>query len=207
MTAGKQEGAARTRRRGDALEQAIFDATLRIANEQGYAAVTFASVAAAAHTSRSVIYRKWGTPFELLHAAVIDSIRRDNATGQLSAKTYANGSLRADLLELMGDFASRADMNATNLLVQALHAELAQDSSEIVAFARANEESNLLIINRILDAAHARGECPRTAAQVPRSVRLLPFELIRYQAVFLRNAIAPKQLAAMVDDILIPLMG
>jgi AcrR family transcriptional regulator len=195
-----------TRRRGDTLEQAIFSATIDIAKAQGYAAVTFANVAEAAHTSRSVIYRRWHTPFELLNAAVASELTRSGEAERLLTKTYSNGSLRADLVQMLGDFARRADFAATTILVQALHAELSQDSREITPFLKNNEDNDLQIIDKLLQAAYDAGELKRTPQQIPRTVRLLPFELIRYHAAFLRETMSKRQIEELADDAIMPLL-
>jgi AcrR family transcriptional regulator len=197
----------KTRRRGDALEQAIFTAALDIAATQGYAAVTFANVAKAAKTSRSVIYHKWRSPFELVQAAVTNALTHDGNIERLANKQYQNGSLRTDLIELMGDFARRADFPVTNILIQALYAELAQDSRQVTDYFQANDEGDLEVIDRIIDAAWQRGETSRLAARIPRQVRLLPFELIRYRGALLRETVSKARIAAMVDEVVLPLLA
>ncbi|MDR1017066.1 MAG: TetR/AcrR family transcriptional regulator [Coriobacteriales bacterium] len=193
------------RRRGDKLEQAIFAATLRIAREQGYPAVTFAKVAEAAHTSRSVIYRHWPSPFELLYAAVIDSLQRDEGIASLSSRRYHNNDLRADLIQMLGDF-SRRDGQAVALLLQAMHVELALKGQAVNDLITRNEENDLEIIDRILASACARGEIAHTSEQLPRQVRLLPFELVRYHAAFLRESITQERLTTLVDQVFLPLL-
>ena len=48
-----------TRRRGELLERAIFDATLRQLAEVGYAGATMEGIAAAAGTGKASLYRRW----------------------------------------------------------------------------------------------------------------------------------------------------
>lgn len=59
----------RHRRRGEALEGAIFDAVVDELAELGYAAFTIESVAARAHTGKACIYRRWPTKQDLVIAA------------------------------------------------------------------------------------------------------------------------------------------
>ena len=60
------------RRRGDRLDAEIFRVTYRLLETEGYQAVTFARIAREAQTSRSVLYRHWDTPFDLVLDAVHD---------------------------------------------------------------------------------------------------------------------------------------
>ena len=59
-----------TRRRGDDLENTIYAATLKILARDGYEKTTFAQIAREAKTSRTVLYRRWDTIFELVHDAI-----------------------------------------------------------------------------------------------------------------------------------------
>src|SRR5215813_3482913 len=61
--------AVRHRRRGEALEGAIYDAVVDELAEIGYAAFTIESVAARAHTGKASIYRRWPTKQDLVVAA------------------------------------------------------------------------------------------------------------------------------------------
>ncbi|MEU4746994.1 helix-turn-helix domain-containing protein, partial [Actinosynnema sp. NPDC023658] len=59
----------KSRRRGAQLEQAILDAAWDELCEVGYARLTIEGVAIRAGTSKSVIYRRWGSRAELALAA------------------------------------------------------------------------------------------------------------------------------------------
>jgi AcrR family transcriptional regulator len=197
--------AGQHRRRGTNLERAIYAAALDLATRDGYGALTFANVANAAHTSRSVIYRKWPSPFALLHDAVIDWLRRSGAGVVLLDTEYANGNLRDDLIQLMSDFAGRADLVQIRLLIQGMYAELANNSNEILEFVADHEKDDLLLIDRILQPAHERGECP-APEEIPRRVRLLPFEILRYRLVFLGEATDSADIVEIADQIVLPLL-
>jgi AcrR family transcriptional regulator len=49
----------RPRRRGQTLEHAIFDAVLDQLQTVGYVGLTMEGVAAAAHTGKAALYRRW----------------------------------------------------------------------------------------------------------------------------------------------------
>lgn len=61
---------ARTRRRGQRLETAIFDAVLEQLQTVGYGALTIEGVAAAARTGKAALYRRWTGKDELVIAAL-----------------------------------------------------------------------------------------------------------------------------------------
>ena len=61
--------AIRHRRRGEALEDAIYDAVVDELAQIGYAAFTIESVATRAHTGKASIYRRWPTKQDLVVAA------------------------------------------------------------------------------------------------------------------------------------------
>ncbi|MDN5951451.1 MAG: TetR/AcrR family transcriptional regulator, partial [Loigolactobacillus coryniformis] len=93
----------KTRRRGVVLEAAIYQAVREIIDQDGIEAVTFQKVAAAAGTSKPVIYRRWDTPFELAIAAIQDKIRQDNQ-GRTDELVLTGTNLREDLLQVLQRF-------------------------------------------------------------------------------------------------------
>jgi AcrR family transcriptional regulator len=67
-----------TRRRGEALEDALLDAAWDELVEVGYGRFTIDGVAARAGTSRPVIYRRWPVRSDLAIAAVRRRAGRDD---------------------------------------------------------------------------------------------------------------------------------
>ncbi|WP_233262389.1 TetR family transcriptional regulator, partial [Lactiplantibacillus plantarum] len=59
------------RRRGNRLENAIYDTTYTLLSQYGLDQVTFSRVATAAATSRSVLYRYWDSTFDLIFHTII----------------------------------------------------------------------------------------------------------------------------------------
>jgi len=55
----EQATAPATRKRGEALRQAVFDAVLEQLNSVGYAALSMKKIADAAHTGTAALYRRW----------------------------------------------------------------------------------------------------------------------------------------------------
>ncbi len=87
------------RRRGDELEAAIRDATLALLAEHGPAGVTMEAVAAAARTSKPVLYRRWPDATALL---------RDTLLGVATAAIphEDTGSYRGDMLAVLRGWAA-----------------------------------------------------------------------------------------------------
>ncbi|GAA4606103.1 AcrR family transcriptional regulator [Actinoplanes octamycinicus] len=70
MSAAVEPGRGASRRRGDALRNAIFDAVLEQLRTVGYAKLTVESVAAASGTGKAAIYRRWPGRQELVADAL-----------------------------------------------------------------------------------------------------------------------------------------
>ena len=62
---------SRSRRRGEVLERALYEATLAELAEVGYGGLTMEGIAARAHTGKAALYRRWATKCELVHAALV----------------------------------------------------------------------------------------------------------------------------------------
>ncbi|WP_327086390.1 TetR/AcrR family transcriptional regulator [Nonomuraea sp. NBC_01738] len=90
------------RRRGDALNAAIFQAVLAELAEVGYARLTMEGVAERARTGKASLYRRWPTRIELVMAAVYHALPDPAATPD-------TGSLRDDLLEVLRRTAAALD--------------------------------------------------------------------------------------------------
>lgn len=83
------------RRRGKALEQAIFEATLAELAEAGYNAMTVEGIAHRARTGKAAIYRRWSTKDDL----IVDAL--DNELEIKRNEPPDTGSIRDDMLALM----------------------------------------------------------------------------------------------------------
>src|SRR5438477_13141160 len=83
-----------TRRRGVDLETAILDATLDLLATSGVGSLTMEGVAAAAHTGKASVYRRWPSKEDLL----VDAMRHGLPPLDEGPDT---GSLREDLLALL----------------------------------------------------------------------------------------------------------
>lgn len=83
-----------TRRRGDALRKAIFDAVFEQLRTVGYANLTMDNVAAAAHTSKTVLYRRWTSKDDMISEALREAL-------PAPAEVVLTGDVRADMHALL----------------------------------------------------------------------------------------------------------
>ena len=85
---------APTRRRGETLEHAIFDAVLDQLQTVGFGGLTMEGVAACAHTGKAALYRRWPRKEDL----VVDALH--HALPSLT-DLPDHGNVRDDLLDLL----------------------------------------------------------------------------------------------------------
>src|SRR5215469_10729252 len=62
---------SRSRRRGEVLKRALYEATLAELAEVGYGGLTMEGIAARAHTGKAALYRRWASKHDLVHAALV----------------------------------------------------------------------------------------------------------------------------------------
>ncbi len=86
--------AAGTRRRGEALERAIFAAVIDQLAAVGYAGLTMDGVAAAASTGKAALYRRWPSKAELVADALGHALPAPEDAPD-------RGNIREDLIEHM----------------------------------------------------------------------------------------------------------
>ena len=182
------------RRRGEELQLAIYTAAREIFEEEGYEALNFQKVAQRAHTSRSVLYRKWESPFELLFEALRYISRHE--TDSITEISFDTGSLRGDLLALCQRI---TDNGFPRKFMPVVFLEIANGRQPIddgVA------EMNLEVMDKILAQATARGE---VKANLTDTAKLVPFKLLRYQLFFEKELLSEVEIAELVDQVLLPI--
>jgi AcrR family transcriptional regulator len=108
-----------TRRRGETLERAIFDAVLYQLQAVGYAGLTMEGIAGCARTGKAALYRRWASKEDL----VVDAL---NHLLPPVADLPDHGNLRDDLLELMRRMTAMVN-SATGCALRCVLAEIDQD--------------------------------------------------------------------------------
>lgn len=184
------------RRRGAALEHAIFEATLAELSESGYHALAIDRVARRAHLGRASIYRRWTTKRDL----VADAIAYSLPTVEQPPGT---GSVRTDLLTCFQEMHRMLDGPAL-IYVQVLAAELHDPgASHLISLVRDRVTlPRLQIVLDILLAGVARGEV-RPEAAVPILARTGPALL--FQHIFMYGTTAsPAMIEEIVDRVILP---
>jgi AcrR family transcriptional regulator len=183
------------RRRGDLLEGALLDAAWEELQAVGYQALSMEAVAVRAGTSKAVLYRRWRNRAELVLAAM----RRRRP--MLSGPTPDTGSLRDDVLALLRRaYAGIAEIGQETMF--GLLDELSGDPDGL-AYLHA-QQAGAEAMEAILRAAAARGEV--RLDRIPPRVASLPTDLARHELLFRRTAVPGDVLAAIVDDVFMPLV-
>jgi len=192
------EGRKQERRRGADLEGAILDAAWEQLTAEGYGRFTIDTVAARAHTSKPVLYRRWKTSEELLQAA----IRRRGAFTEVPDPD--TGTLRGDYLALLRRSNTlRGDMAA--LLSSMLGSYYSQTGLAPADLRNLFMNGRPSATSRAIERAIARGEID-PARLTPR-IASLPYDLWRHEVMMTLKPVPDHVLRQIVDDIFIPLVA
>ncbi|MER7673294.1 TetR-like C-terminal domain-containing protein [Kitasatospora sp. NPDC096128] len=190
--------AAPVRRRGEALESAIYRAALGQLTTDGYAGLTMEGVAAAAQTGKAALYRRWSSKEEL----VMDALRAALPPARPAPDT---GSLRGDLLEVVTGLrtAMFSDLGAA---VRAIMSEIDHQRARVfleLVQERVVEPTTALIAE-VLDRGTARGEV-RPGAVTPMVTDVVP-ALMLYRIKMCGGGAVELDPVAIVDEVLLPIV-
>ncbi|GEK28367.1 TetR/AcrR family transcriptional regulator [Furfurilactobacillus siliginis] len=196
MTEQKNTG----RRRGDQLEHDIYAATYSLLRQEGVAAITFSQVATIANTSRSVLYRYWDSPFDLLFQTVMFEISQQTA-GPIETP-LDEGSLHADLLTLAHRFLGQTTTDPfrffrllfTNSLQQ-------QNQDQLQALNAKLDQTHLQMMRPVIENALRRHELMQTPAV---AIQLVLFDLLRYHDLMNSDVETEEKINALISDIVMP---
>ncbi|MEE3849702.1 TetR/AcrR family transcriptional regulator [Gordonia sp. LSe1-13] len=164
-----------TRRRGEDLEAAIHAAVQGQLMEHGYAALTFEGVAAAAETSKAVLYRRWPTKAAMVFASMTDKDKAPLATPD-------TGSLVGDLTQLLRDGNELFSYRGRDIILGVL-SDTDEDTAHAMRemiFRRSAE-----IVRPIVERACARGELGTDP--IPTRALALPMDLLRNETLLRRK--------------------
>ncbi|MFI0900260.1 TetR/AcrR family transcriptional regulator [Streptomyces sp. NPDC020983] len=186
-----------TRRRGTELTQAIFEATLRELAEKSFEELSFDSIAPAAGTGKSVLYRRWSTTAELVLAAL-----KDHEAGLGRPVVPDTGTLRGDLIVILSTLARILDQPRGRalrpLLAQrARHPELFEQIMDQVV--RPHRATMLECIRSAADQGQAdpARATERIAAVGPRLIIAECLET---------GSVSDADVVLVVDEVLLPLL-
>ena len=187
------------RKRGNVLLESIYDATVKVIKEVGYANLTFQQIAKTAKTSRTVIYRRWSTKFDLIRE-IKEYKKSIVLDGELSDEIQKTESLREDLLQLLTLY-QKVYMGVGPEIMSAFLFELSQNNDKIAEIKIIAKEKNIMIMKKLLEFARERGD---KIKKVSNETLVLPFDLIRIENVMWKSEIDESRLASLVDEILLP---
>ena len=182
-----------TRRRGRALESAIYEAVLDQLRSVGYARLTMDGVALAARTGKAALYRRWGSKEELVLATVRHLL-------PAPADVRLTGDLRSDLLALLG-CVQQAFNSTHGAVLQMAAAEAGADCQSLIGELVITPCEQRIL--EVLRAAADAGRGPRRAAS-PLVAGVGPAMLLRHSMTD-GSPIPDAYLAAVVDEVLLPL--
>jgi AcrR family transcriptional regulator len=186
--------ANRSRRRGEVLERALYEATLAELAHVGYGGLTMEGIAARAHTGKAALYRRWACRHDLVHAALRFAVPPlpDPRPGR---------SARDNLLAV---FTAHRDILAGKTAFPSLEimAQLIHEPELRAIFADAVVGPRLSIVESILRTAVGNGDLDPATIN-PMTARIGP-ALINQQ--FLLTGVPPnrRELALIVDTVIPP---
>ena len=189
---------SKTRRRGAELEKAIIEAAWAELAEHGYSGLTMETVAARAHTSRSVLARRWDGKASLTVAAIQYQLAKR------SLDIPDQGSVRQELLTYLDHLSDLVPVLCICLSVSLNEAfRESYPSLDALRLALMGDRAGDMV-GPILRRAIERREIDESKLSKP--VASLLTDLIRHYALMHRAA-PPKALRkAWVDEIFLPLV-
>ena len=185
----------RTRRRGETLERAIFDAVLDQLQTVGYVGLTMEGVATRAHTGKAALYRRWPRKEDL----VVDALEH-----ALPSPTDLpdHGNVRDDLLDLLRRMTAMLNSPA-GCALQCLMSETERDESFARLLHERVKEPRKRMFLDLLARGAARGQVRPAATQLVAEVG----PALVMQRFLADGAPVPDDyVVSVVDDVVMPLL-
>ena len=184
----------RSRRRGEVLERALYEATLAELAEVGYGGLTMEGIAARAHTGKAALYRRWASKHDLVHAALVFALPP-------VPEPRPGRSARDNLLAM---FTAHRDMLAGKTAFPGLEIihQLLHEPEMRAIFADAVVGPRLKIVESILQAAVEDGDID-PATITPLTARVGP-ALINQHFLLTGEPPNRRELALIVDTVIPP---
>lgn len=131
------------------IQAAVFTATIQLIQEQGYEALSFATVAERAGVHESSLYRRWKTKEHLIVSAISSQVAQNIPIPD-------TGELRSDLIQLLQLLRAFLQSSLGEVLVQL--AIVSKHTPEIDFFHQDYWRQRRALIQPIFDRAIGRGE-------------------------------------------------
>lgn len=185
------------RRHGAELETAIRSAVLALLVSGGPAAVTMEAVAAAAHTSKPVLYRRWPDRRSLLRDVLLDSavaaIPHDDT-----------GSYRTDMLAVLRGWAALFD-GPQAAAMSAVIGAMVHDDELAAAFRTGviswRKDEMAAVLQRGIDRGDVRADVPVEIA------RELGQSVLWHRLLVTGDPISDDLVVQLVDEVLVPFVA
>ncbi|GAA4866871.1 TetR/AcrR family transcriptional regulator [Kitasatospora terrestris] len=187
-----------SRKRGKALEAAIFDAALELLTSGGFARMTMEGVAGAAQTGKAALYRRWASKADLVMDALDATLPPPTAIPDL-------GSVRGELLQVMQVYASVMNSrvgNAMRVLMAELDHEQAKNFREFLQGRVLGPSTSAVLA--VLRRGAERGDV-RPGAADPLVADVVPAMML-YRAKLCTGRIDREFCERLVDEVLVPLV-
>lgn len=184
------------RRRGEALNAAIFQATLDELAETGYTGLTMERVAERARASKASLYRRWPTRIELVMEAVYHSL----PTPESAPDT---GNLRDDLVAML-TLTAHALSGPAGEAMRGLLGEALRGESPLGALRRNSQGTARRLMEEVVRRAVERGEVDPEDV-TPRRLDA-GHALLRHHFLFEGLPIPEGFVVQIVDEVLMPLL-
>lgn len=191
---------ANTRRHGEELEAAIFEATMEILNTDGLEKFSFQRVAEVAGTSKSVIYRRWSQQSDLILDAWRFSVHQK--FGKFRDIVLSGDSLREDLLQML----TRFNLIGEQMGAPVLRAMLIEFSEGDRLCNDINELAltiDVATVDHALARAKDRGEQVR--GQISDMAKTIMFSYVRYNMTLMKNKMTDAEMSVFIDEVLLPI--
>ncbi|MCL2783541.1 MAG: TetR/AcrR family transcriptional regulator [Propionibacteriaceae bacterium] len=192
-------GGSASRRRGDRLIESIYNAATEIIRTEGYGNLTFVRIARLAGTGRTVLYRRWATPLDLVREIMVYRSARALG-GELIDAVKDTGSLRGDLLYLM-ELYQQIYIATGPEIMNALLFEMSQDNARMPVLKDHAVFKNVEVMDKLLSFARARGD---RINDLSINAQTLPFDLIRMSFLWERRTLDEAEREKLVDEIVLP---
>lgn len=184
-----------TRRRGEQLENAIFDAVLGELAEVGYDRLTMEAVAARAGTGKGALYRRWPSRESMVLAALrgrLPSLDEQPDTGSVRGDLLGQLQCMADTMRTpagMAMWGILGNPQSSSAIVHAVHAAVIEPYQQVM----------LTILRRGVERGEVR------AGAVTRLVAEVGPVMIR-QHYFAAGPPTGPAVRAIVDQVVLPIL-
>jgi AcrR family transcriptional regulator len=189
-----QTAGSPSRRRGEVLERALYEATLAELAEVGYGGLTMEGIAARAHTGKAALYRRWASKCELVHDALVFALPPlpEPRSGRSARETLLTAfTAHRDVV------AGKTAFPGLDIIHQLLH-----EPEMRAIFADAVVGPRVEIIESILRAAVDAGDID-PATLTPLTARIGP-ALINHHFLLTGTPPNRRELALVVDTVIPP---